>query len=105
MDDPLVCKGAQPARTVAELVQAMADLPDEVGQLQMSLLVIAGSADPIVPAAGSRDINERAGSFDKQLIVYEDFVHELINEPPDDRKRVTQDLIDWLEARMLPVTS
>jgi acylglycerol lipase len=102
MDDPLVYKGAQPARTVAELVQAMADLPDEVGQLQIPLLVIAGSADPIVPAAGSRDINERAGSSDKQMIVYEGFVHELINEPPEDRERVTRDLIDWLEARVLP---
>lgn len=100
MNDPLVYKGAQPARTVSEIVEAMADLPDEVGQLQIPLLVIAGSADPIVPAAGSRDIHGRAGSSDKQLIIYEGFVHELINEPPDDRERVTQDLIEWLEARV-----
>ena len=99
MDDPLVYKGAQPARTVSELLQAMAELPDEVTRLQIPLLVIAGSADPIVPAAGSRDISERAGSTDKQLIVYEGFVHELINEPPEDRERVTQDLISWLAER------
>jgi len=105
MDDPLVYKGAQPARTVSEIVEAMADLPDEVSRLQIPLLVIAGSADPIVPAAGSRDIHGRAGSPDKQLIVYEGFVHELINEPPEDRERVTQDLIDWLGVRMLPVAS
>ncbi len=100
LDDPLVHKGAQPAGTVSEIVEAMAELPDEVGRLRIPLLVVAGSSDPIVPAAGSRDIHERAGSPDKQLIVYEGFVHELINEPPEDRERVTRDLIDWLEARV-----
>lgn len=100
MDDPLVYKGAQPARTVVEIVQAMTDLPAEVGSLGIPLLVIAGTDDPIVPAAGSRDIAERAGSSDKKIIVYEGFVHELINEPLEDRERVTQDIVDWLLARV-----
>lgn len=96
--DPLVHKGAQPARTVSELLRAMSELPDEVERLRIPLLVIAGSADPIVPPSGSRDIAERAGSPDKRITVYEGFVHELINEPPDDRERVTRDVIDWLRA-------
>jgi len=100
MEDPLVHRGAQPARTVVELLAAMTELPTEVGRLRIPLLVIAGSADPIVPSEGSSDIAERAGSADKQLIVYEGFVHELINEPPDDRERVTRDVIDWLENRV-----
>lgn len=100
-NDPLVHHGAQPARTVSELVEAMAELPDQVGGLRIPLLVIAGSADPIVPAAGSRDIAERAGSEDKQITVYEGFVHELINEPPDDRERVTQDIVDWLDDHLV----
>ena len=99
-EDPLVHKGAQPARTVSELLDAMTELPVDVAGLHIPLLVIAGSADPIVPAAGSRDIAERAGSADKRIIVYEGFVHELINEPPDDRERVTADLIDWLRTRV-----
>ncbi len=100
MNDPLVHKGKQPARTVSELVDAMAKFPDEVGELRLPLLVIAGSDDPIVPAAGSREIAERAGSPDKKVIVYEGFVHELVNEPPDDRERVTQDVIDWLRVHV-----
>ena len=100
MEDPLVHKGAQPARTVVELLGAMNDLPNAVGDLRIPLLVIAGSADPIVPADGSRDIGRRAGSEDKQIFVYEGFVHELINEPLEDREKVTQDLVDWLEARV-----
>jgi len=98
-EDPLVHKGAQPARTVSELLNAMSELPGDIAGLRIPLLVIAGSADPIVPAAGSRDIAERAGSADKRIIVYEGFVHELINEPPEDRERVTRDIIDWLRAR------
>ena len=99
MDDPLVYKGAQPAKTVVEILDAMEALPEEVGQLRIPLLVIAGSADPIVPADGSRDIAGRAGSNDKQIIVYDGHVHELINEPLDDREKVTQDIVDWLLAR------
>ncbi|MGB0119690.1 MAG: lysophospholipase [Solirubrobacterales bacterium] len=100
MDDPLVYKGAQPARTVSELVEAMAELPGEVGRLQIPLLVVAGSADPIVPPAGSQDIASRAGTSDKQITIYDGYVHELINEPLEDRERVTRDLIAWLDARV-----
>lgn len=99
MDDPLVYRGKQPARTVAELVNAMADFPEQVGSLRIPLLVVAGSEDPIVPAAGSRDIEERAGSEDKEIIVYEGFVHELINEPKEDRDRATRDIVGWLNNR------
>mgnify|MGYP005609593141 FL=1 len=99
MDDPLVYKGAQPAKTVVEILDAMEALPEEVDQLRIPLLVIAGSADPIVPADGSRDIAGRAGSADKESIIYEGHVHELINEPLEDREKVTQDIVDWLLAR------
>ncbi len=98
-EDPLVHTGAQPARTVGELLRTMDSLPDDVAGLRIPLLVIAGSADPIVPAAGSRVIAERAGSADKRIVVYEGFVHELINEPPDDREKVTRDLVEWLKSR------
>lgn len=103
MEDPRVYRGAQPARTVVELLRAMTELPAEAGRLRIPLLVIAGSKDPIVPVAGSRDIAERAGSKDKQITVYESFVHELINEPPEDRERVTRDIIDWIRARLSPL--
>ena len=99
MDDPLVYKGAQPAKTVVEILDAMEALPEEVDQLRIPLLVIAGSADPIVPADGSRDIAGRAGSADKESIIYEGHVHELINEPLEDREKVTQDIVDWLLVR------
>lgn len=99
-NDPLVHKGAQPARTVSELLKAMSELPNEVEGLHIPLLVIAGSADPIVPVAGSVEIADRAGSSDKRIIVYEGFVHELINEPPDDRERVTRDVLDWLREHV-----
>ncbi|MDQ2700734.1 MAG: lysophospholipase [Actinomycetota bacterium] len=99
-EDPLVHKGAQPARTVVELLDAMERLPARAGELSIPLLVIAGSADPIVPDAGSREIAERAGSEDKQIIVYDGHVHELINEPLEDRERVTRDVIEWLQARV-----
>ena len=99
MEDPLVYKGAQPAKTVVEILDAMEALPEEVDQLHIPLLVIAGSADPIVPSAGSIDIERRAGSTDKQITVYDEHVHELINEPLEDREKVTKDIVDWLLAR------
>lgn len=100
MEDPLVHTGAQPARTIDEMLRAMTDLPVESEKLEIPLLIIAGSEDPLVPVTVSRDINEHAGSSDKTYIEYEGFVHELINEPPEDREKVTQDIVDWLSGRL-----
>jgi alpha-beta hydrolase superfamily lysophospholipase len=58
-----------------------------------------GTADRIVPIAGSEMVAERAGSDDVTFHRYEGFYHELFNEPAGERERPIGDLAGWLSAR------
>ena len=59
-----------------------------------------GTGDRIAPVEGGKLVHEVASSEDKALILYHGFYHELINEPEADRRRVLDDLADWLTARV-----
>jgi acylglycerol lipase len=95
--DPLVYHGKLPARTVAELTGAVQRFPDDVPGLRLPLLVMHGSADKLVPEAGSRMVHERAGSEDKTLEIWDGLYHEILNEPEQDQ--VIQGIVDWLDER------
>jgi alpha-beta hydrolase superfamily lysophospholipase len=95
--DPLNYHGKLPARTVAELTGAVARFPDEVRGLRLPLLVMHGRADGLAPVAGSRMVHDRAGSEDKELEIYDDLYHEILNEPEQDR--VLDRIVGWLDER------
>ncbi|WP_341314663.1 lysophospholipase [Paraburkholderia sp. IMGN_8] len=96
-NDPLVHHGAIPARTGAELLQAMARIERGRAGLRVPLLVYHGTADKLTEPDGSRDFGQHAGSPDKTLTLYEDSYHETMNDL--DRDRVIGELIAWIEAR------
>jgi len=94
VEDPLVYHRKLPARTVSELVTAVNRFPEELPRITLPLLIMHGGEDPIIPVAASRMIEERAGSADKTLIVYDGLYHEILNEP--EQEQVLADIIDWL---------
>jgi alpha-beta hydrolase superfamily lysophospholipase len=96
VEDPLVFHRKLPARTVSELVTAIHGFPDRLPRVTLPLLVMHGGDDPIVPLAASRMIEERAGSADKTLIVYDGLYHEILNEPEQDQ--VLADIVGWLDS-------
>jgi len=95
--DPLNHHGKLPARTVAELTAAVQRFPTQVPGLRLPLLVMHGSADGLVPEAGSHLVYERAGSEDKTLEIWDGLYHEILNEP--ERDRVLDLIVTWLDER------
>jgi acylglycerol lipase len=95
--DPLVSTGKLPARTLAEILRSMQTLPDQVGALDVPLLLLHGTKDQLCPPEGSRMIHERARSTDKTLRLYDGLYHEIFNEP--ERDRVIDDVVAWLGTR------
>ena len=95
--DPMVYRGAIPARTVAELFDVMGRFPALAGALRLPVLVLHGTGDTLVALEHCRPVYERLGSSDKTVIHYEGLFHEVLNEP--ERERVVADLLAWLEAR------
>lgn len=96
-EDPLVYRGKLPARTVAEIADAVARFPDGAGRITLPLLTMGSPQDTIVEFAGAELVHERAGSADKTFHRYDGFAHELLNEP--ERARVMGDILAWLDAR------
>ena len=97
--DPLVYRGAIPARTLVELLGAMQGFPDAVARLRVPVLVQHGSGDQLVPLAATRPLYDRLGNrAQRTLRVYEGLFHEIYNEP--ERERVIADLDGWLAGQL-----
>ena len=95
--DPLVHRGPIPARTVAELLQAMKVLQQRAHELSVPVLVQHGTADSLVPFAPVQAIYEHLGHAKKRTLRnYDGLYHEVYNEP--ERERVIGDLLSWLAA-------
>jgi acylglycerol lipase len=95
--DPLVHRGPIPARTVDELLLAMAAVDGKVHQLRLPVLIQHGTADKLVPAAAVQPIYQRLGTTKtRTLQLYEGLYHEVYNEP--ERERVIGDLVRWIES-------
>ena len=95
--DPLVHTGSIPARTLVELVDAVASFPALAPQLRLPVLVLHGTGDTLVPLAYTTPVVERIGSPDRTVRHYEGLYHEVFNEP--ERERVFADVLAWLAAR------
>ena len=99
MDDPLIERRRQPARTTGEILRAFERFRSDGGELTLPLLALHGTADRITSPGGSRMVVEAARSVDKQLRLYDGYFHELLNEPRPDRDRVMDEIVGWLLAR------
>ncbi|WP_107310991.1 alpha/beta hydrolase [Burkholderia metallica] len=95
--DPLVHHAAVPARTGAEILDAMARIESGRGGLRVPVLVYHGTEDKLTEPDGSRAFGARVGSPDRTLTLYEGGFHETMNDL--ERDRVTDALIAWIHAR------
>ena len=71
---------------------------EEVGSLNMPVLVAQGGADRIVDPQVARPWLEKVPSTDKELKWFPEHYHELHNEP--DWLDVMNRVADWLEERV-----
>ncbi len=95
--DPLVHHGPVPARTGAEILDAMARIERGRGALRVPVLVYHGTRDKLTEPDGSRAFGAHAGSPDRTLTLYDDGFHETMNDL--ERERVIDALIAWITTR------
>jgi alpha-beta hydrolase superfamily lysophospholipase len=99
VSDPLVHPGKVTAGISAAMFGAMSYVTSHASQITLPLLIVQGGADATVDPAGAQLLHDTVGSSDKTIKVYEDYYHEVFNEPKARRGKVFQDIQDWLEAR------
>ena len=97
--DPLVHHGKLPARTAAQLADAVQRFPSSVGAITVPTLILYGTADGLCPPSGSVMLGERIGAADKTVKAYDGLFHEILNEP--ERETVLADIVDWLAPRVV----
>jgi alpha-beta hydrolase superfamily lysophospholipase len=95
--DGLVHHRPWPARSAWEMLAAIARIESRATQLDVPLLGMHGSDDPVGDPDGTVRLVDRAASHDKELRLYDGLSHDLLHEP--ERDRVMWDAIDWMERR------
>lgn len=93
-NDPLVHHGAIPARTGAELLEAMRRIEAGRAQLRLPVLIWHGAEDKLTEPEGSRAFGANVGSADRTLTLYQGNYHETLNDL--DRERVIGSMMDWM---------
>jgi len=98
--DPLVSLEAPPARTGAELLQAMATSQEAAARLTLPVYLFHGDADRLTDPAGSREIFDAWGGADRSLRLWPGSRHETLNDL--DREQVVAELLQWVLDRCPP---
>jgi acylglycerol lipase len=94
--DPLNFTGKISAGLAGALFGAIDRFPARFAELRLPLLVMHGTADRLVPIAGSQALAAGAVNADVTTRYYEGLYHEILNEP--ERRQVIDDLLAWLDA-------
>lgn len=98
LNDPLVYKGKISMRLEAEMIKAAEKLPPQMPWIHLPTLIMHGTADRLFDLEGSQMLHEQVASKDKTLKLYEDFYHEIFNEPG--HEQVFADMEAWLTAHI-----
>jgi alpha-beta hydrolase superfamily lysophospholipase len=64
----------------------------------LPLLIIHGTKDTVTRPEGSQEFYDRAGSADKTLKLYEDYLHDPLNDVG--KEAVMADIRAWIEKRL-----
>lgn len=98
VNDPLVYTGKTTARLASELLRGMQRVAAEASKITLPITIVQGGADKLVDPSGAQMLYDTVSSTDKTLKIYEDFYHEVFNEP--EHSLVLGDVQKWLEAQL-----
>ena len=96
-NDPLVYRGGTLARTGAEIIKGTKHIKNNMKQINIPILIMHGTSDRLADPNGSCQLYDGVTSNDKTLKLYENYYHEILNEP--DKEKVMQDIIQWIDER------
>ncbi|CAL9132919.1 unnamed protein product [Musa textilis] len=96
--DPLVYTGPIRVRTGHEILRVSSYLLQNMKHVTVPFLVLHGTADRVTDPMASQDLYNVAASMQKDIKLYEGFLHDLLFEP--ERNEVGADIIDWMLRRL-----
>lgn len=97
LSDPFVYKDGVFAGALTQFLRAADRIYSGIQRLDIPFLILHGSADRICDIEGSKKLYSQSPSTDKTLNVYDNFYHEVLQEPG--KERVWQDIAVWVDRR------
>ncbi len=100
LEDPLTVR-APTARWFLEILKHQPLALDRADRVKLPVLVLQAGADSASDPAVSRRFAESCGAAATGGAVYKEYpglLHEVLNELPEDRRRVLDDLAAWISA-------
>ncbi|MEO0330327.1 MAG: lysophospholipase, partial [Bacteroidota bacterium] len=94
-NDPLV-HGKTSARLGDALFNVHRDILARASSLHIPVYLMHGTADRLTDPEGTKQFYDSLTTTDKTLNLYEGLYHETMNERPEDRVRVLDDLKSWV---------
>ncbi|KAJ8491686.1 hypothetical protein OPV22_013407 [Ensete ventricosum] len=96
--DPLVYTGPIRVRTGHQILRISSHLLQNMKHVTVPFLVLHGTGDRVTDPMASQDLYNVAASRQKDIKLYEGFLHDLLFEP--ERDEVGADIIDWMLRRL-----
>jgi acylglycerol lipase len=98
VSDPLVYIGKSTARLGAEMLDAIMRVSKEAEKITLPVTIVHGSNDKLANPDASQMLYDKVGSTDKTLKIYEEYYHEVFNDPGFEV--VLGDVHTWLEKHL-----
>jgi len=95
--DPLVVKKPT-VRLILEIVRASKEIWQYIDRIDKPIMLLHGGRDVIVPPRASIEAYQRIKSRVKELKIYPDLYHEILNEPQ--WGTVFCDIMNWLQSTL-----
>ena len=97
-NDPLVLKEATVNFYVQFLIKGVEYINANIGKYKYPCLICHGEKDSIVPKEIGYYLYENISSDDKEIKIYDDLYHEILNE--NEKDLVLKDMINWIDNRL-----
>lgn len=86
-------------RTALEMLRTTSEIEQRLQEVSLPLLILHGAADKMTDPSVSKVLYEKSKSVDKQLKIYEDAYHAILEGEPDETIfQVLDNIISWLDA-------
>lgn len=87
--------------TMREIARMTDYVQANFNKVTIPFLVLHGTADGVTSPEGSKLLYEKAASEDKEIILYENMLHSLVQGEPDENSaRVLADMRAWIDKRV-----
>ncbi|OQV16481.1 putative Monoglyceride lipase [Hypsibius exemplaris] len=98
--DPLIYKGRMKAGWLNAFRLGVAQVNKGISSVKWPFLCIQGGIDPWIPASEIKRIMETAASPDKTIVIVENALHRVHDEPNGVGDDVCRQTVEWIQQRI-----